>query len=175
MTPNKLIELIRQREQNYVELTEKAIKMFISPLKRALESSFFDDKEIELYILDVSPTPQNINFLRIEGKFITHSVGDTLQISENEVVEVDIENIWDFSRPLVIIIPSELLSNGDYEEISSYLLKVKENGGKIPMSMMKNNKSPELNTKVTTFEKINKELDETQSIGLKYIKNSSIH
>lgn len=173
MIKNRLLEIIKDREKSYVEKTEKAIEIFLPNLKKGMEIAFFDSKEIELYVLDVSILPQNFRFLRIEGKFITTSIGDKIKI-DDELVEVDIENLWDFARPFSVIVPASLLDEGEPEDLSDYLLKVRENNDRIPVKILKENPSS-VSTAKKEFEKVDKELDEAQLFALKYFKSPSIH
>lgn len=174
MVKNDLLELIKEREKTYVKITEQAINMFIQPLKEAMEKAFFDSNSIELYILDVGIVPQNFRFLRVDGKLITVNVGDKLDI-DGENVEVDLENLWDFAKQFSIIIPAALLDDAETDQIVDYLIKVKNNNDKIPESIMKENKVTPSDNEIKEFQKINKELDDSQLMELKYLKSSSIH
>jgi len=175
MIKSEILEIIKNRERAYVESTERAIELFLPTLKAGLEKALFQSKNIEMYILDVSIVPQNFRFLRIDGKIITVNVGEKMKL-EDEVIEVDLENIWDFAKPLSVIIPASLLDEGDENAIADYFIKVRENDDKIPNSIMSDSNAPEVkDTNVTEFEKSDKNLDEVQLMALKYFKSPSIH
>lgn len=168
-----MLEIIKEREKTYVEKTEKAIEIFLPNLKRGMELALFESENIELYVLDVSILPQNFRFLRVEGKFITASIGEKIKV-DDELVEVDIENLWDFAKPFSVIIPASLLDEGEAEDVAEYLTKVRENDDKIPVKILKENTS-DISTVKKEFEKVDKELDEAQVFALKYFKSPSIH
>lgn len=173
MRKSRLLEIMRDREKVYVEKTEQAIEMFLPTLKKGMELAFFDSQEIELYVLDIFIVPTNFRFMRIEGKFITVSLGDKIKIDDN-LVEVDMENLWDFAKPFSVMIPASLLESGEAGDIAEYLIKVRENNDKIPAEILKENTS-NVNTVKKEFKKIDKELDEAQLFALKYFKSPSIH
>lgn len=176
MVKNQILEIIKEREKTYVKLTEDAIKLFIDPLKDAMQEAFYDSRNVELYILDVGIVPQNFRFLRIEGKIITVNIGDVIEV-EGESIEIDLENIWDFATPFSMIVPAALLDDADSSKLSEYLIKVKENNNKIPESLMKKHSPSSSNDtkRSKEFEKVDKDLDETQRMELKYLKNLSVH
>lgn len=173
MNKNRILEIIKNREKSYVEKTEEAINLFLPNLKRGMEIAFFESKQIELYILDVSILPQNFRFLRVEGKLITNFIGDKIEV-EGETIEIDIENLWDFARPFSIVLPASLLDEGEAEDVSKYLIQVRENNDKIPVSILKENHD-DISTVKKEFKKVNKELDEAQLFALKYFKSPSVH
>lgn len=174
MVKNKLLELIKDREKSYVQNTERVIEMILPSLKEGLEKAFYNSENVDLYILDVGIVPQNFRFLRIDGKIITVDIGDKIDVGEGQV-EVDIENIWDFARQFSLIIPALLLDEKNSDQIADYLIKVKDNNDKIPESVMKEHKIDREYENVREFEKVDKKLDKTQLIALKYFKSSSIH
>lgn len=175
MVKNRILELIKKREKYYADTTEEAIKLFIHPLKDALEQALYIGHDIELHVLDISIVPQNFTFLRIEGKVLTVSVGDTVTV-EDDTVTVDIENLWDFANPFVLIIPASFLDEAESSQIVGYLNKVKENAGKVPMEYLNNTQHSQTESRVLKeFITLDKKLDEVQLMALKLLKTNSIH
>ena len=176
---NRVLKLIREREKNYIELTEQAIELFISELKPAIEKHLFNGKVIELYLNNVGILPQNFRFCVIEGKVSTDFIGDIVTLATGEEVEITLDNFSEVAESFTLVVPFSLLDDADEERFAEYFMKAKETDGmvdtakieKLTSSDGKGGEAP----KTSEFTKVDKEFDETQKMAMKYIKNVSIH
>lgn len=173
MTKNRVMELLKSREKNYIKTTEDAMRLFIMELKEALEEEFYGGKTVELFLTDLNIIPQNFRFVKIEGKLNTLSIGDKIDTGDGEI-ELTLENFWDFSKNFSLIIPISLLDEAEVEPIQEYLREVKNNADKIPQQILDNNKVTSDNA-IKEFKKVEKELDEVQLMALKLFKSASVH
>lgn len=174
---NRVLELLKTREKTYMALTEQALKAFIHELKTALEKEFYQGKTVELFLTDINIVPQNFRFARIEGKVNTNDIGQTITTATGEEVEITLENFWDFSSNLVLIIPFSLLDEADPDMLANYIKQLKENSLKMPEGVLKENSisTPEEQIVENSFTKVDKTLDDVQLMALKLLKSISIH
>lgn len=171
---NNVLETIKEREKMYATLTEKAIKIFINELRDAMQQALFDGNTTELFINNVGILPQNFRFCRVEGKISPHDLGDKIELETGEIVEIGLENFWDYSELFTVIVPFSLLDEPDVEQLIEYFQKVKENDGEIPMdTKLRHNKEIENDSDKNIVGELN--LDDTQKALLKTLKNTSLH
>lgn len=169
---NKILEIIKNRDKSYISETEKALEIFLLDLKKSMQRVLFDSKPIELFITDIGILPQNFRFCKLEGKIAKKEIGDKLMESVDSDAEVNLDNFWDVAEPFTLIIPFSLLDEPVVDTLDEYFTKVKENEGKIPESTLDNKND---NEETKEFFNAKKELDSTQKLDIKYIKNSSVH
>jgi len=125
MSDKNLKDLLKDREKNYLESTQKILEIFLPQLNESIQEVIYDGEPINILVKGIYPIVDNLQYVSIIVKVSQLDIGDTVDLVDDDgqkkELKITKDNYWSVADLITLNAPISVLETQDSSVISKFM------------------------------------------------------